>query len=285
MIEWPKPLIEELAGKRALVFLGAGVSQSAENSAGLEIPGWRKLLEMARDRFCVGTKAPDKSQADELLGKMLLLDAAEIIFHAVDQADKRRFFSEIFASPDHRPSKLHKHIKELNAKVVVTTNYDQLYEEECGALRAGRGYAVRDYTYRSLLNDIRSKDNIIIKAHGCVNATEGIILTRSDYFTIKRDYASFYSTLDALLLVNTVFFVGCSLTDPDITLILENTNIAAFSDHKHYAVMPSGAHGALRHAIERGYNIKVLEYRSADNHKELLDSMESLVSLVHDEVL
>ena len=163
-------------------------------------------------------------------------------------------------------------------RITITTNYDQLYEQQCGALVAGQGYAVRKYTDNKILNDVRSKDNLIIKAHGCITDTEDLILTRSDYFKIKRDHSQFYNVMDSLLTVNTVLFLGCGMGDPDIQLVLENTNIAAHSDHPHYAVLPAGRHRALKRAMENAYNIRVLEYELDEDggHSKFLESLKAL---------
>lgn len=282
MINWPNSLVEEIASKRAILFLGSGISSSSTNAAGIRPPSWKKLLEDAVAKFV--TRPEDIKFVTELLQKELFLDAAEVVFDGVPQADRRVFFQDVFAVPRFKASDYHAAIQGINAKIVITTNYDQLYEEQCGALAAGRGYAVRKYNDRNILNDVRSKDNLIVKAHGCVNNTDALILTRSDYFKIKKEHWQFYNVLDSLLTVNTVVFLGCSMTDPDIQLVLENTNIAASSDHTHYAVLPKGRHPALLRAMENSYNIKALEYDydAAGGHSVLYDSLVDLKSRIDD---
>ncbi len=285
MIDWPESLVEEIAFKRAAVFIGAGISAASQNAEGRNPPTWQQLLELARDKFLFSVD--DKNLATELINKNLLLDAAEVIFSSVAQPERRRFFNSVLATPRFCTSEYHKTIQDINPKIVITTNYDQLYEQQCGALVAGQGYSVRKYTDKKLLNDIRSKDNLIIKAHGCVTDTTDLIITRSDYFKIKRDHFQFYNVLDSILTVNTVLFLGCGMSDPDIQLILENTAISAPSDHPHYAVLPKGKHPALKKAIENAYNIRILEYdhTKEDNHINLLKSLQNLKELVDSEKL
>lgn len=276
MINWPQSLVEELAARRAIIFIGSGVSASAKAPGDVYPPTWKKLLVDATKRFILDPT--EKQFVDDLIEKQLYLDAAEVIFDSVGKPEQRAFFTEKFATPNYIPSEFHRVIQEINAKIVITTNYDQIYEIQCDALRAGRGYAVRTYVDNKILNDIRSKDNLIIKAHGCINKTESIVLTRSDYFNVKRDNGYFYHIIDSLLTVNTVMFIGCGMSDPDIQLVLENTNIAAYSDHPHYAVLPKGRHQALIKALERTYNIKILEYDhvEGDGHVDLLTSLIDL---------
>lgn len=270
MIDWPDSLVYELAYQRAIIFLGSGVSASSKTDKGISPPGWKGLLLDAKTRFV--KDASDAELVQQFIDRNLLLDAAELIFSKVGQPDRRAFFNEKLAAPEYIPSSLHESIQAINAKIVITTNYDQIYEEQCGALKVGKGYSVRSYADEKLLNDIRSRDNVIIKAHGCVRNTEEIILTRSDYFRIKKDHSYFYKILDSLLLVNSVLFLGCSMTDPDIQLVLENANVAAYTDHPHYAVIPKGTHSALVRSMQSSYNIKALEYEQAnENDHSLLE--------------
>jgi hypothetical protein len=281
MIDWPQSLVEEIASKRSILFLGAGISSSSVNAKNERPPSWEKLLSDASKQF---VKPADQPFIDDLIKKGLYLDAAEVVFDGVMQADRRVFFQKSLSLPRFVSSQYHAAIQEIDAKIVVTTNYDQLYEEQCGALVAGRGYSVRKYNDRNLLNDVRSKDNLIVKAHGCMNNTEDLILTRSDYFKIKKDHAQFYNILDSLLTVNTVVFLGCSMNDPDIQLILENTNISAPSDHTHYAVIPKGRHPALLRAITNSYNIRALEYDydATGGHSLLLEGLRDLKMRIDD---
>jgi hypothetical protein len=252
------------------------VSASSKNEDGNSPPTWKRLLESATEEFL--KEEADKNLVKDLIEKDLLLDAAEVVFDEISQPERRRFFRSVFAEPRFGPSEYHSVIQGIDPKITITTNYDQLYEQQCGALVAGQGYAVRKYTDNKILNDVRSKDNLIIKAHGCITDTEDLILTRSDYFKVKRNYFQFYNVMDSLLTVNTVLFLGCSMGDPDIQLVLENTNISAHSDHPHYAVLPSGRHRALKRAMESAYNIRVLEYERDDDggHTILLESLKAL---------
>lgn len=281
-INWPSSLVQELASKRSIIFIGAGLSAGCTSIRvpDKRPPDWKQLLIQAAGRL----KAHEADYINQLIGNEKLLDAAEIIFHNANQGDKRNFFVEAFATPDFEPSKCHEAIQGINPKIVITTNYDQIYEKQCDALLAGRGYSVRKFSDTDLLDCVRSKDNLIIKAHGCISTPGNLIITRSDYYNIKKINAAFYSILDSLLTVNTVLFIGCSMTDPDIQLILENTSISVPSTHTHYAVMPAGTHAALRAAMENAYNIKILEYQNDDHsHSKLLEGLCDLKTLVEEE--
>lgn len=65
-----------------------------------------------------------------------------------------------------------------------------------------------------------------------------------------------------------MLFVGYSLSDPDITLLLENASIAAPCAHSHYALVPQGLSAPVRTGMERAYNLKFVEYDAGDGNHE-----------------
>jgi hypothetical protein len=91
----------------------------------------------------------------------------------------------------------------------------------------------------------------------------------------RRDHPSFYAILDAIILTHTLLFVGCSLTDPDIQLVLENANIAVPSSHPHYALVEKVRHKSLRSAIKLTHNVDLIEYRKGQ-HQDATDAMADL---------
>ncbi|MBD8059526.1 SIR2 family protein [Cellulomonas sp. JH27-2] len=98
---------------------------------------------------------------------------------------------------------------------MITTNHDDLYEALCCQGAATEGYNVCRYYEDHVVNDLRSDRRLISKVHGCIADPSCIILTREQYLTARRDHPSFYSVLDALMLTNTLLFVGCSMdSDP-----------------------------------------------------------------------
>lgn len=162
---------------------------------------------------------------------------------------------------------------------LFTTNYDNIYETYCLSESSDQGYNVCKYYDTHLLNDIRSTTRIIIKAHGCISDPTKLVLTKSSYFEARRDYPQFYAILDSLFLTSTLLFVGCSLSDPDIQLVLENSNISAKTDHRHYSLMPSGTHYSLKKAILSTYNIELIEYPARD-HSLASVSLRELCDMV-----
>lgn len=282
MVNWPQSLVIELAARRCIIFLGAGASASATRADGnnprQHPPTWAKLLGTLHASSNTGDAA-DRDQAHDLLDKKQYLESAEILRSScILPADYNRIIAETFSR--YRPTEVHKAIERLDQKIVVTTNFDSLYEDNCRQGDATHGYVVLNYYDLGLINRMRSPTRIIIKAHGCVTMPEKTVLSKSDFFKARADHPEFYRTLESVFLTHTLLFIGYSISDPDIQLLLENSTITARSEHPHYALMAQGLHQAIRSAFLRTYTIQILEYDPANNHEEFLTALEDLAEQV-----
>jgi hypothetical protein len=262
-MDWPRALIVELAARRCAVFLGAGGSAGCVSADGASrLPTWKQLLSALRSRF---QKSADALLLDELFEKDRYLDIAEVLLAGIPSADFAGFIRDSFVVPHFQPSAVHKAILTLDPKLVLTTNWDEVYDHYCQSGDARDGYHVCRYYEDQIVSTLRSPVRAVVKAHGCVTKPSHIVLSRSQYFHARQGHPLFYRILDSVFLTNTLFFVGYSLTDPDIQLILENASIAAPSSHPHYAVLPRGTHPALVEAAKAAYNIHVIEYPAGDH--------------------
>jgi hypothetical protein len=273
LFTWPKSLVTELAERRCIVFLGAGVSAGSEATVGRgHPPDWQTFLSDATGLI---TQVEDRDEAQKLISLNQYLDAAQITWDSANSADISGYLRQIFVLPGYKASTVHKLVHEIDPKIVVTTNYDQIYENYCHQFASSQAYNVCKYYETHALNDIRSSVRCILKAHGSISDPTRIVLTRSSYFEARRRYPEFYAILDSLFLTNTLLFIGAGLSDPDIQLILENANIAARSVHPHYALVPGGRHRSLVEVIKKTYNIELLEY-AADRHDEAVEALADL---------
>jgi len=278
MLSWPSSLVEELSDRRCIVFIGAGASAGCSrtgSTSGLveHPPGWTTLLDSLL------TRATRSSDADRAIAKQLveggrLLEAAEVIKSGVHTADFSGFIGQTFR--DYQSTDLHRYLNEIDPKVLVTTNFDKVYEQYCLRGEGSSGYVVHRYYDEGLVARLRSRQRLIVKVHGCMDTPEKTVLTKSEFFSARQCYPGFFKTLESLFLTHTLLFVGYGLNDPDIQLLLENSAIAASSAHPHYAAMPMGTHESLRSSFKKTYNVEVLEYDPANAHSELLESLEVL---------
>ena len=235
-------------------------------------PNWETFLT---DASALIRDEADKKVARSLIKKYQFLDAAEIITERTNPADFADYLRNTFVTPKFSPNELHKIILELDPKIVITTNYDEIYDHYCISGNAGSGYNICRYYDRFAVENIRSRVRLVMKAHGCVSDPTKIVLSRSSYYTAKRDHPGFYQVLDALFLTHTILFVGASLTDPDIQLVLENVNISAPSAHPHYALVEKTRHPSIKAAIKKTHNVELIEY-SKGKHGLAVGAMNDL---------
>ncbi len=267
-IRWPDTLITELAERRCIIFMGAGVSMGSISSDGKSSPpAWEKFLLNA---LPLVTGDTDRKFAKNLISSGNFLDAAEVITECSDHAEFGEYIRKTLTHPRFAPSDMHKVILDIDPKILITTNYDQIYDNYSNSGLAVGGYNIAKYYDRFVVENIRSRVRLVIKAHGCVSDATKIVLSRSSYYRARQEYPGFYQVLDALFLTHTLLFVGCSLSDPDIKLVLENANISAPSVHPHYALIEKTAHRSIKAAIKTTYNIELIEYPRGDHWSGLI---------------
>lgn len=272
-IEWPPALAIELAERRCIIFMGAGVSMGSLGEDGTtHPPTWEKFLTDASELIVDGA---DKKIARSLINKYQFLDAAEIITQRSNPADFTDYLRNTFIHPHFSANELHKIILDIDPKIVITTNYDEIYDHYCISGHAESGYNICRYYDRFAVENIRSRIRMVMKAHGCVSDPTRIVLSRSSYYMAKRDYSGFYQVLDALFLTHTLLFIGASLTDPDIQLVLENVNISAPSAHPHYALVEKTRHPSITAVMKKTHNVELIEYRKG-RHDLALQAMQDL---------
>lgn len=221
---WDDSIIQEVAERRAVFVLGAGASMACETPDGRRPPSWGDLLDLLNGAVA---NYSERTYANSLISSGRLLEAAEVIRMNISAPEFTRIIRENLRNPDYQPSGIHKAIIEIDPKIVITTNYDEIYEKLFRNL-AGNGYTVvKPNEQENIISNLRSGDRCILKLHGCVTQTQDIVLNKTSYFNNRRKFPKFYNTIDAIFLINTIIFIGTSLDDPDLQLVLENAQIAA----------------------------------------------------------
>jgi hypothetical protein len=279
VIDWPESLVPEVSERRCIIVLGAGASVGCLSADGhRHPPTWPQLLEAFLQRVAPGGNA---DEARELIDDEKYLHAAQIIRDCIPEADFDQIVRREFQEPRYQFGRIHELVNQLDPKIVLTTNYDDIYELYSSRGEAVNGYNVCNYYDTHSLNDVRSTTRIILKVHGSISDPSRIVLTLADYFRARRTCPAFFAILDALFLTNTLLFIGCGLNDPDIALLLENVNVSAPSNHPHYAVVENVRHPSIKRAFRETYNLELLEY-AAGQHEEVTNSLEDLLESVEE---
>lgn len=282
-ISWDQAFVKELSGRRVIPFLGAGATKSCARRRTASVvdstPSWPQLLRLLNDAS--NCSADDQEYVKQLTEKERYLDAAQIIRANLRTQEYGRILAEEFKNLE--TGSLHMAVLRLDQRVVMTTNYDSAYEDLCMQGEARDAYSVLNYYDPGLINRLRSPTRLILKLHGSVKQPERTVLTRSEYFWARSENPQFFALVQSLFATSTLFFIGYSLSDPDIQLLLENINFGGDESYRHYAVVPSGTHQAISRAMSEAYGINLIEYDASSGHQVLADSLTELAQLVEAE--
>ncbi|MBI5260803.1 MAG: SIR2 family protein [Bradyrhizobium sp.] len=241
--------------KHAILFVGAGVSMA------VGLPSWQTLI-------------------DHLLGELGLESSVIVGMH-----DGYQMLAEYYrlkrggigplrswldrnwkVAPDRvAASRLHRLIVELDFPVIYTTNYDRNLEiafEVYGKPYAKIGNA------REIAGAPAGVTHII-KYHGDFDDDVSLVLTETDFL----NRLSFNSPLDvrfrADALANTILFIGYSMSDPNIRLLMHRIwQMWEESDHRHdrpksFIFMPS--HNPVQEAVLAKWGITMVTPRNESN--------------------
>jgi len=264
-------LIEDLALRRAIIVIGAGVSARSVNERGLHPPIWRIFLES------ISRGLRSESLIQKLLDQNDYLAACEIVYDEIGKTKFNDKVREAFQSPGFKSCDLHELIFKLDAKVVITPNFDKLYDTY-SAITSGSRVIVKNYYDEDLSNLIRTNERLIIKMHGSIDKVTELIFTRRQYSQARIKHNSFYQIIEVLMITNTFLFIGCGLNDPDFKLLFENNFFRYPESREHYMFIPdsetSDPHEAM---IKNNLNIKLIKYSIADDYKQLKEYLEMLL--------
>ena len=199
-------LAETIRGRRAILFVGARLSMC------LGLPSWRGLIEQMGRELGHDPEAFADSENDyRTLAEYYRLKNGGL-------GSLRRWMAENWnASEDRlRASEPHALIVSLGFPIVYTTNYDHNLE---GAHRVHGKEFVAVTSVRDIAK-IRDGVPQIIKFHGDLDDEESMVIGETDYF----NRLEFESPLDIKLrsdaLGKTILFLGYSLSDLNIRLLL-----------------------------------------------------------------
>lgn len=277
MINWPPELVSAIARRRSVVFLGAGTSMSSVDAKGNRPPSWKEFLEKGILR-CGGAQ----SEMKRLLKNGDYLSCCQFIKYKLD-LDWVPLVEETFLHPNFGPNDLHRAIFSLDSSIVLTPNFDKIFDVYATANAAL--LKIKKYYDDDIPRVLRATGNqrLILKIHGCIDTPDKLIFTREDYANIRNEHANFYRAVDSLVFTNTFLFLGCGMNDPDLSLVLEQYARSFGAAPPHYVALAGKISPEYKRMLSNNYNLKILEYSSANHHKELLDSVQQLVLLVENE--
>lgn len=192
--------IQEAANNGKLVlFIGAGVSKNSG------VPMWSELIEQMKREL------PESVQNEK--------DDLKLAQLYKDSRGEKEYLEMVMNTLCHNkiiPNPIHKELLALNPVHIITTNYDDLIEQE-----------IRN-EYKQFAIVRSDKDipkmmypNALIKMHG--DYTFGnIVLAENDYYNYHKTFALTRAFVQSLFASKLVVFVGFSFADINLKMILND---------------------------------------------------------------
>lgn len=282
MIKWPEKLIDAIARRRSVLFLGSGISANAKNEVGKNPSTWDKFLRQVVEKQKQKIGSHD-AEILALLDEKKYLIACELIVDLIGETEFGEEAQEEFRRPKYLPAEIHKIIYSLDSKIVITPNVDKIYDE-CATTESHSSVVVKKYYDTDLAKYLRTNDYLVIKAHGTVDETPKMIFTHQQYSNARSNYASFYKLMDSLILTHTFIFLGCGIDDPDIELTLENSNFLYEGCPPHYFISSKGTISEnMQKVLLANRNLEVITYENTSgHHTELIDELKMLAKMVEE---
>lgn len=277
MLDWPNDLISDIAAQRAVLFLGAGVSRNAKNADGVHPREW---LEFLRHLASLVTDAQHRSEVMQCIEDQDPLTACELCRRHLTASDFKSEMVKEFLGNAYQPAQIHDDLSRVDSRLVMTTNFDKLYENRANHLQ-NNTILVKNYYDKDVADVFRRRDRVVVKVHGTIDQVERTIFSRSQYAVARRDYGHFYQILRGLFVTHTFVFVGASMRDPDMQMLLEDHAYRFEGARPHFIVMPrDAARSGTLQMLEETMNLKPLLYNPSNNHEELAESVRHLADKV-----
>lgn len=182
---------------RLVIFVGAGVSMNSG------VPSWNQLTNRMK------AELPNEFSEET--------DALKIAQIYKDYRGHKEYMDkvkDILLYDKAVPNPLHKSILALNPCHIITTNYDDLIEQELS----------KDFLQYHIVR--KDKDipqmtypNTLVKMHGDY-VTDNIVLTEDDYYNYKENFPLTRAFVLSLFASKLILFVGFSFADLNLKFIL-----------------------------------------------------------------
>ena len=206
---------------KLIVFVGAGVSQNVK-----DMPGWNDLIQRMAEAINYSKCDSCSHKAEGCENNCLLkndfstdeyLKIPQYVFNQNEESYYNVLKDNIHDVEIDAP--LSSAIFDINPAHIITTNYDRLLETSKNTFCEQYEVIIHD---KDLLNARKGK--YIIKMHGDLHEPETMVLKEQDYLDYSQNHVLIELFIKSLLADHIVMFLGYSVNDYNIKLILSWLN-------------------------------------------------------------
>jgi HEAT repeat protein len=276
-IKIPQSLIEEIKRKNCVLFVGAGLARGAG------LPDWEslllKLIELGEeDHAIIFSNKP--ALIDLIKGKdKKYLTAADSIVDNLSPTVLALALTKIFRNENVIPNDTYKLLSTIPFASIITTNYDKLLESTYSSLMPDHPIIVNNNNRSALKSTLHRGAFYLLKAHGDIDEPETIILGTKSYRKLLHDNKPYTEHLETVFRTKTVLFVGFSMNDPDLELLLNKETVSTEEYGKiHYALMDETTLNPIKgEELFKTFGIKPILYNPSNpSHPEVKDFLIQL---------
>lgn len=214
-----KEINKARTNNRLVIFVGSGVS----NNSG--VPTWKGLIETIAKKInynerCSSCNNVEASCPKEDCSERFNFTATEFLRipeYYYQSVHPDEYFQAITNTLkcDKESNAVDEMILDIAPHHIITTNYDTLLENSASINTAKYKVIYED---KDLLSN--ASDGYIIKMHGDIDHPQTIVLKESDYIDYEQTHPLISTYIKSLLVNHTFLFVGYSLNDNNLNLII-----------------------------------------------------------------
>jgi hypothetical protein len=272
----PAGLRQSYGAGRCAVLVGAGASKGAG------LPLWGELLNKMIDSAVAHNLITKEREAEY---RKLATEKDKFLMVASGLKDDLRshfdqFIEETFVAPKPQPTPLHEALVALDKlQFVLTTNYDTLLERSFRR-RDGDVSVCTFSDAGEVQRRLSRREFFILKAHGdATKLSNEIVLTDVDYRKLLFGQRAYQSLLSAMFTMFTFVFVGASMADPEISLLLSYIadSFSPNAGPTHYALMAAeDVTEVEKDRWFKDFKIQLITVSKQDNYAELTEFLHAL---------
>lgn len=249
-----KEINKARTNNRLVIFVGSGVS----NNSG--VPTWKGLIETIAKKInynenCNGCDSIETSCPKEDCSERFNFTATEFLripeyyYQSVLPDEYFQTITDTLKC-DKESNAVDELILDIAPHHIITTNYDTLLENSASVKTANYKVIYED---KDLLSN--ASDGYIIKMHGDIDHPQTIVLKESDYIDYEQTHPLISTYIKSLLVNHTFLFVGYSLNDNNLNLIIGWINYFC----KQYGVSERPYSFLIQNAVPSEFELSRLE--------------------------
>jgi hypothetical protein len=258
-------LAEAVRERKAILFVGAGVSRS------VGLPSWETLIDHLASELGL-----NEQRAENGVNYLTLAEYYRLKKGSLGALRSWMDRNWSVSRSDVEKSVLHRLIVSLDFPIIYTTNYDRNLEV---------AFEIHGKEFVKVANarDVaRTREGVaqIVKFHGDFDDDDSLVLTETDYY----DRLSFDSPLDikfrADALGRTILFIGYSLSDLNIRLLLhrlwQTWKRSGYAKDRPQSFVFMARRDPIEEAVLANWGITALSGESDDAQQALTAFLERL---------